>query len=191
MRKKKKRGCLFRLLTWCIVLFILGWGVRFGIKHLFPMPYMETVLSSAAEYDVPPALLYALIKAESNFDTNAESVKEAKGLTQMLDKTAAWCAEKSGLPCTDLSDPAESIPLGAFYLGYLLDMYGGDETCAVAAYNAGHGRVDGWLADARYSPDGKTLTEIPFPETDRYINKVALFKTVYEKRLENEKTAER
>ncbi len=186
LRKKRKRGCLGSLLTWFIIILVLAWGVRFGIKKLFPMPYMDTVLSAAETYDVEPALLYALIKAESNFDVDAESVKDAKGLVQMLDETAAWCAKKSGLPYTDITDPTQSIPLGAFYLGYLLDMYEDNETCAVAAYNAGHGRVDGWLSDLRYSPDGETLSKIPFPETDRYVKKVQLYKKVYEKRLDNQ-----
>ncbi len=147
------------------------------------MPYKETVLAAAKDYDVPPALLYALIKAESNFDPDAESQKGAKGLMQLMDKTAAECAEKTEMALTDVFAPEQNIKLGAYYLGKLLDMYGGDEKSAVAAYNAGHGRVDGWLSDMRYSPDGKILLEIPFPETERYVRKVELYKTIYEQRL--------
>ncbi len=174
---------MVRLLLWICVLCIGVWGVKWGIKHLFPMPHYEIVATAAAENDISPALLYALIKAESNFDAAAESKKGAKGLVQMMDETAKWCAEKAGLPLTDILKPEENIPLGTYYLAYLLKMYDGDETCAIAAYNAGHGRVDGWLSDLRYSPDGKTLSEIPFPETERYVKKVTLYKKVYEKRL--------
>lgn len=173
-----------RLLLWVFVLFILVWGVRLGAQRLFPMPYRETVLTSAEKYDVSPALLYALIKAESNFDAAAESQKGAKGLMQLMDETAAECAEKTGLSLTDIFAPEQNITLGAYYLGKLLDMYAGDEKSAVAAYNAGHGRVDSWLSDLRYSPDGKTLSEIPFPETQRYVRKVQLYTKIYEKRIE-------
>ncbi len=180
--RRKRRGCLSRLLTGCIILCILIVGMRWGIARLFPMPYGGTVAAEAEKNGVSPALLYALMKAESNFDPAAVSDKGAKGLMQLMDGTAAWCAEKADLPCTDLLNPEENIPLGAFYFGYLLQMYDGNEMCAIAAYNAGHGRVDTWLTDPRYSPDGKTLSEIPFPETEKYVKKVQLYKKIYEKR---------
>lgn len=182
--RKKRRGCLSRLLTGCLLLCILVLGVRFGLTHFFPMSYSGLVTAEAEKNGVSPALLYALIKAESNFDPSAVSEKGAKGLMQLMDGTAAWCAEKAALPCTDLLNPEENIPLGAFYFGYLLQLYDGNETCAVAAYNAGHGRVDSWLADPRYSSDGKTLSEIPFPETEKYVKKVQFYKKIYEKRVE-------
>ena len=166
------------------MLIILVWGVQYGVQRLFPLPYREIVLTAAEDYDVPPALLYALIKAESNFDPDAESQKGAKGLMQLMDQTAAECAGKTGMTLTDIFAPEQNITLGAYYLGKLLDMYEGDEKSAVTAYNAGHGRVDGWLSDLRYSPDGKTLAEIPFPETERYVRKVELYKAIYQKRLE-------
>lgn len=181
---RRKGGCLSRLFGWGLVICILAFGVRWATERLFPLPYGDAVMAAAEENGVPPALLYALMKAESNFDPAAESAKGAKGLMQLMDGTAAWCAEKSGLAHTDILDPAENIALGAYYLGYLLRLYDGDETCAVAAYNAGHGRVDGWLANPEYAPDGKTLSEIPFSETDRYVQKVRLYKKIYERRME-------
>lgn len=181
--KKKRGGCLGRLIIGLLVVCLLLIGIDVGVKRLFPMPYSQTVLRRSAENRVSPALLYAVIRAESNFDTAAESKKGAKGLMQMMDETAVWCAEKSGLPLTDIEKPEENIALGAFYLGYLLEMYGGDETCAIAAYNAGHGRVDGWLTDKRYSSDGKTLRDIPYAETEKYVKKVQFFKKIYEMRL--------
>ena len=67
---------------------------------------------------------------------------------------------------------------GCFYLKYLLDKYGVEST-ALAAYNAGSGHVDEWLAESKYSPDGKTIIGAPFPETDKYIKKIAFYKKVY------------
>ncbi len=181
--KKRKRGCLIRLLSWMLFFAFLFGCFRFAEKRLFPMPSRETVLLGGAETDVPPALLYALIKAESNFNPEARSQKGAMGLTQLMEETAAWCSEKSGLPLTDILNPEENIALGAYYLGYLLSMYDGKIPLAVAAYNAGQGRVNRWLSDPSYSEDGISLSEIPFPETDRYVKKVTLYRKIYEKRL--------
>ncbi len=181
--KRKPRGCLARLVLWIILVCALLWGAKWGMMRLFPQPYGEAVRESAAESGVSPALLYAVMKAESNFDPAAVSQKGAQGLMQMMPGTGAWCAEKMGQESANLEDPEENIRLGAYYLGYLLSLYGGDETCAIAAYNAGQGRVDGWLVDARYSPDGKTLSKIPFPETEKYVKKVMLYKRIYERKL--------
>lgn len=172
-----------RIVLWLIIVFAALWGVKWGVARLFPMPYREEVKKAAAESNVSEALLYAVMKAESNFDATAQSNKGAKGIMQMLPETAKWCAEKKGKEMPDLTVTADSIDIGAYYLSYLLDRFGGDEKVAVAAYNAGHGRVDTWLSDPRYSSDGKTLSKIPFPETEKYVKKVMLYKKIYERRL--------
>ena len=184
--RRRKGGCLGKLLSWCLVVFILAFGARWAMARLFPLPFGPLVTAAAEENGVPPALLYALMKAESNFNPSAQSAKGAKGLMQLMDSTAGWCAEKSGLSYTNILDPEENIALGAYYLGYLLKLYNGNETTAVAAYNAGHGRVDGWLANPAYAPDGKTLTEIPFPETRQYVQKVSLYRKIYAYRLKQD-----
>ncbi len=180
--RKRKRGCLFRPLLWIFILFFLFYGAKWGMHRLFPTPYGEEISAAAEKNDLPPALLYGLIKAESAFDPMAESAKGAKGLMQLMDKTAEECAEKSGAPLTDIFSPEENISLGAYYLASLLTMYDGNVPCALAAYNAGRGRVDAWLENPEYSEDGKTLLKIPFPETDRYVKKVLLYTKIYEKK---------
>lgn len=155
--------------------------------HFFPMPYGEEVARTCGENEISKALLYAVMKAESNFEVSAESAKGAKGIMQMMPETAAWCAEKKGEKAPDLFVPEESIRVGAYYLSFLLNRYGGNEKTAVAAYNAGHGRVDAWLSDTAYAKDGKTLSKIPFPETEKYVKKVMLYKKIYEKRIRQQK----
>ncbi len=184
MKKRKKRGCLFPLLSWALVLFIIFSAFGAITKRLFPLPYRATIEAAAAENELPPSLLYAVIKAESNFKPGAVSKKGAQGLMQLMESTAAWCSEKSGLPLGDILNPAENIALGAFYLGYLCEMYGGNVETALAAYNAGYGRVNSWLRDADDSAEGQTLSSIPFPETRQYVKKVMLYNAIYEKRLE-------
>ena len=60
----------------------------------------------------------------------------------------------------------------------LIDQFG-DERTAVAAYHAGSGSVEGWLEDDNYSSDGDTLTDIPYPSTKQYVEKVMRVKNIY------------
>ena len=80
----------------------------------------------------------------------------------------------------DITDPEVNIGYGCLYLRSLYDRFG-DWELAVAAYNAGPNRVAGWLADSRYSPDGKRLDKIPYDETENYVNRVFSAKEQYEK----------
>ena len=77
-----------------------------------------------------------------------------------------------------LYDPETSIRFGCWYLNFLQGRFDGDVMEMVAAYNAGHGSVEDWLADPRFSADGETLLSIPFEQTARYYEKVM---TAYEK----------
>jgi len=86
-------------------------------------------------YDVRPELIMAVIRAESNFDPSAVSSKGAMGLMQLMPRTA------EAMNITDAFDPQQNIGGGTQYLSRLLKMFGGDERLAVAAYNAGPGRV--------------------------------------------------
>ena len=91
-----------------------------------------------------------MIFAESHF-RDQTSHAGAKGLMQLMPDTADFIAQKSGgtaFEQQDLATPQVNIAYGSWYLRYLLDRYDGSEPLALAAYNAGHGTVDGWLADA-------------------------------------------
>ncbi len=116
--------------------------------------YDALIQASAARHGVDPALLKALIRAESNFDPNAGSPAGAQGLTQLMPATAA------SLGVTDVHDPAQAIEGGAQYLRRQLDAFAGDETKALAAYNAGPGAV------TRYGGVP------PYAETQQYVQKV-------------------
>jgi soluble lytic murein transglycosylase-like protein len=116
--------------------------------------YDALIQAAAARNGVDPALLKGLIRAESNFDPNAGSPAGAQGLTQLMPGTAA------GLGVTDVHDPAQAIEGGAKYLRSQLDAFGGDETKALAAYNAGPGAV------TRYGGVP------PYAETQQYVQRV-------------------
>ncbi len=181
--KRKKRGCLNKLVSTVLLICILFLGVRTLVHRLFPIPYREAVDAAAEQFSVSPALLYAVMKAESNFDAQAVSARGAKGLMQLMENTASWCAKEGKLSFTNIFDATENITIGAYYIDYLLDMYGGSTKSAMAAYNAGHGRVDGWLLQEKYSHDGQELDLIPFAETERYVKKIVVYQKIYELRI--------
>jgi soluble lytic murein transglycosylase len=143
-----------------------------AVPLYYPRRYGGMIAKAATEYGVSPALISAVIFAESGFHPNAESAAGAKGLMQLVEPTAYFCAKKIGLSYSPqkLVDPAYNIALGTFYLSYLLKKFG-SEPLALAAYNAGEGNVRQWLADG--------LTEPPFPETKRYVDRVLRAKHFY------------
>jgi soluble lytic murein transglycosylase len=150
------------------------------MKLVYPLRYTEYVEKYSAEYGVDPKLVYAVIKTESSFNSDAVSYADAVGLTQITPETFEWLRQKLGEENENLSlyDPETSIKYGAFFLGYLINEFGNADT-AIAAYHAGRGRVIGWLEDKKISPDGKTLSEIPIPETAHYVEKVNKALNVY------------
>lgn len=142
-------------------------------KSFYPREYEEIVSEYSVVYSVPESLIYAVIKCESGFRPDAVSSAGATGLMQLMPDTFNWvsglCGD--GEPVGDITDPDANIKYGTFYLNFLYDRFGNWET-AIAAYNAGHGRVANWLKDSRYSDDGVTLKEIPIKETENYVKKV-------------------
>lgn len=160
------------VLCCALLLFVIAAAITY---NLFPAPYRSTVEKYAAEYGVDPCLVYSVIKAESNFDAAAVSRAGAKGLAQLTDDTAQYVADMLGIEYSggDSFNAETNIRLATYYLKYLLNKYNGDLACTVAAYNAGEGNVDKWLA----SENG--MSAIPFGETDRYLKKVKLYKKIY------------
>ena len=149
-------------------------------KMFYPKKYADTVERYATLYDLPPHLVFAVIKAESGFDPDAVSHAGAMGLMQIIPSTFLWLTDLMGeeLEPERLYDPEVNIRYGCYFLRYLFNLYE-DETLVLAAYNAGMGNVAKWLASEEYSEDGK-LTNIPFEETKNYINRVLHFKDTYD-----------
>ena len=132
------------------------------------------------------ALVYAVARQESEFDSKAASGAGAKGLMQLMPATAQDTARRAGLPFDAdrlVSDPAFNAQIGAAYLGQLLIDEGGSTLLAFAAYNAGSARVRQWInayGDPRTNADPVDWVErIPFDETRDYIQRVSENLTVY------------
>jgi soluble lytic murein transglycosylase len=152
---------------------ILMLNIRFPVRHF------DTVREHAGELD--PALILAVIQAESSFRPNAQSHAGAQGLMQLMPATAQEIALFMGLENFSPEDvwiPEINIAMGSFYLNRLYNLYG-CVNLALAAYNAGQGNVNRWLADPAISADGRTLDNIPFPETYNYLRRVRRNQRMY------------
>ena len=148
--------------------------------QLYPMAYEAELRANAAANGLDPALPAAVILAESSYMPEAVSEANAQGLMQLLPSTAEWVAGKIDETYREgsLFEPDTNIKYGCWYLGYLIHRFDGNLTCAIAAYHAGQGTVDGWLANPEYSPNGVTLQTIPSGATDTYVKRVLKY---YEK----------
>ena len=151
-------------------------------KMFYQREFEEYVTKYSNEFDVPEALVYAVIRAESSFDPNARSGVGAIGLMQLMPDTLDWLSRllDEEAPTGDIADPETNIKYGTFYLRHLYDRFDNWET-ALAAYNAGHGRVANWLKNSEYSDDGISLKVIPIEETRNYVNKVTGNYNTYKK----------
>jgi hypothetical protein len=128
------------------------------LRSRLPLTELEgTIAHHSRQHHLDPALVSAVIKAESDFDPDAISRTGAIGLMQLMPQTA------ERLEIRDPFDPEENIAGGARYLRYLLDRFNGNLPLALAAYNAGATRVEHY----------RTLP--PIHETRRYVKKVLRF----------------
>src|SRR5271166_5509322 len=139
-----------------------------------PLSDASVIREQAAEKHLDPALIAAVIYAETKFDPRP-SPAGAQGLMQILPATAYYLAHLSGgisFTARDLSEPSVNLAYGSYYLRYLLNHYDGDEMLAVAAYNAGLTNVDEWVAHAHAEGTQLSAEAIPFPEIREYVHRV-------------------
>ena len=141
----------------------------------------------AAPGALPESLIFGVIRQESFFDPSAVSHAGAKGLMQLMDLTAGEVAGKLKVEEYSLFEPETSIRFGSFYLSEMKRRLGGETLQAVCAYNAGIGRVRGWLRDYPPALDGKGaaarecifVESVPFNETREYAKRVFTSAAVY------------
>ena len=134
-----------------------------------PLRHDDIIRQQAAEKELDPALIAAVIYTESRFREGETSEAGARGLMQVTPRTALAIAEQTGgvqFVVADLDDPQINISYGTHHLRDLLDSYGGNLTAALAAYNAGGGHVDAW-GGADLEAD-----DIRFEETRAYVDEV-------------------
>jgi soluble lytic murein transglycosylase len=172
---RRTLGTLLALAFVVLVAVLIASGVNHAVNKLgLPLTNVSTIRKQAAEKRLDPALIAAVIYAESKFEPR-ESSAGAEGLMQILPETAYFIAHLSGgsaFTASDLATPSINLAYGSYYLRYLLDHYDGNEMLAVAAYNAGLANVDRWVARAKANGGELTVAAIPFPETRAYVERV-------------------
>ena len=149
----------------------LGEAVR---EITLPLRHDDVIRQQARDKSLDPALIAAVIYEESRFRDQTSSAG-ARGLMQITPDTADFIAKHSGgirFRQADLATPQINIAYGSYFLRYLLDHYDGNEEPAIAAYNAGLGNVDGWVAEAGGAGEFESREDIPFPETRAYVANV-------------------
>lgn len=155
-------------------------------------PGWPTLPVPSADQRPPLALVYGLMRQESEFNLQAESWVGALGLMQLMPATAEGVARQLGIPHSRsqlTTDADHNVRLGSTYLGDMLDRYNGAAILAVAAYNAGPGRPDRWL-NTLGDPRGRTVEDIvdwiesiPIYETRSYVQRVLESTQVYRYQL--------
>lgn len=183
----KKQRKLITILMSIVILFIILFGVikvqDIILKKIYPTKYSEYVTKYADEYDIDSLLVYAIIKAESNFNSNVVSSSNAIGLMQLMDPTAEEIANKLGisfLKKASLYDPELNIRLGVKYFSDLLKEYDGNKLLALTAYNAGKGNVKRWIEQGIIKQDGSDIENIPYKETNNYVRKIVRDYKIYQ-----------
>ena len=152
----------------------------------FPLASQDGLVPQAAEAGIDPSWAYAILRAESAWMSDARSGANARGLMQLLPDTAALVARRNGLNwggAESLYDPITNIVLGTRYLAQMAARFNGAPWLASAAYNAGPGRVDQWLAARGSLPPDLFVASMPFKETREYVARVMSFAVIYDWRL--------
>ena len=155
------------------------------LTKVYKLEYTEYVKKYANEYNVDEYLVYAIIKAESNFKQDAVSHRGAKGLMQLMYSTAEDIAKRINVNLNEdnILEPDININLGTKYISMLIQKYN-NINLALAAYNAGSGNVDGWIEKGTLKSDGSDIENVPFTETNNYVRKILrdyeIYKNIYE-----------
>ena len=145
------------------------------------------VVANATAEELPPLLLFSLIRQESLFESFASSWAYAHGLMQVIPSTGEYIAGQLGWPpgydVTDLHRPLVSLRFGTWYLARQRDGFDGRLDVALAAYNGGPGNAARWLEESGGDPD-LFLEIIRYGETRDYIRRIyevfAIYRRLYD-----------
>jgi soluble lytic murein transglycosylase len=166
---KKKKYNIFLL----FIFILIAYKSDLPGKIAYPYLYKQTVEKYSYSYGVDPLLVMAVIREESHFYPKSTSPKGALGLMQVMPNTAeeiaAWLKEDYN--SVNLLSVEDNIRYGTWYLAALIKEYNGNTMLALAAYNAGSGRVASWLEEV-LTLESYTIEDIPFKETRDYVKKV-------------------
>jgi soluble lytic murein transglycosylase len=153
------------------------------LKGVYPLIYLDALGSAADRHRLDPALVAAIIRRESQFDREVSSPAGAVGLMQVLPRTGAELARRSGISgfqATQLKVAEVNLALGTLYLRELLDRNSGSLAPALISYNAGPHRYARWRDFPEFSADAELMVErIPFRETRVYVKTITAYRHIY------------
>ena len=145
-------------------------------RYAFPLPYRDVLEKYSKEHGVDPFITAGLIRQESEFDARVISHSNAYGLMQLLPSTGRELGSRLGVGkvgTAELFNPQVNVRLGTFYVKNLLGTFGNEWERTLASYNAGMGRVKGWLSGApAFREPAEWVETIPFTETRGYVQSV-------------------
>lgn len=165
----------------CLVIIVLiAVNHKAILRKIFPLKYSNLVYNYSRQYNIDSMLVFAVIKAESNFNQNAVSKKGAVGLMQITPKTGEYISnliDDKTYKNEKLFDPEFNIKYGCFYLKRMINQYDGNIELALMAYNAGSTNVNRWIEMLGRDFE---VNLIPFNETKNYVKKIKKYYKLYQ-----------
>ncbi|MDD5087402.1 MAG: transglycosylase SLT domain-containing protein [bacterium] len=148
---------------------------------LYPLDFDPKIIQQAAQYDIDPYFLFALICQESHFDPSAISPAGAIGLMQLMPETARIEAREQGISYSAqlLADPDYNLKLGIAHVARLWQLYSGDPVLTLAAYNAGKNKANEWQAKFPARDRDEFIELIPYRETRMFIKRILEHRAAY------------
>ncbi|EEB36995.1 transglycosylase SLT domain protein [Anaerococcus hydrogenalis DSM 7454] len=187
---------IFKIIGLIIISIVMAIIISFSIvayqTSRQKIAYQDEIKKYSEKYNMDPLLIASIIKVESDYDNEAHSNQNAKGLMQLLDTSAKHSAELIGEEYypDKLKDVDYNLNLGVGYFNYLYKYYN-DVDLALAAYNGGIGNVDKWIQEKKIDKHDPDPTKIPVEETRQYVIKINsnydLMKVFYDNGLPSEK----
>jgi len=181
-RRRRAFGLLCVLVVGAVAVIAVSGRADDAMRSItLPLEHQDIIREQADAKGLDPALIAAVIYRETHFRPRTSSAG-AEGLMQLTPDTAKFIAGKSGgtaFTVEDLATPKVNIAYGAWYLRYVMQRYDGNARKALAAYNAGEGNVDKWVAAAAAAGHDFGLDDIPFPETRAYVENVLASQSEY------------
>ena len=171
---------IFSIIILLILSVFIVISVANRVKRIYE--YNLIIEKCSQQFSLDKGLIFGVIKAESNFNPNAKSSKNAYGLMQVKVETFNYVCQLYGFKFSkeQIYEPEVNILIGCAYLKYLFDKFK-TQNEVLSAYNAGEGNVKTWLSNKNYSKNGLTLDIIPYKETNIYVKKVNKYQKFYKR----------
>jgi soluble lytic murein transglycosylase len=173
MFNRKKKLIILSILL--VLLLIIFFTSNWFWNALSPIFHKDLLYKYAGEYKIDPLLIAAIIKCESAFNPIATSKVGAKGLMQMMPKTAEELAHELNIDYVnedELYKPEVNIQFGFYYIMKLQKRYKDNLVFVLAAYNAGTKNADEWMLHYKGEGEDEAIRSITFPETRQFVKKV-------------------